>query len=92
MWYDDFVKMADFDDKLKNLNEKVTSGKSKHLLLENELKNLQDKTEKLQTMTKSLYWSKLVFQWWSKTLLNISNALFYFKKTRRYWKDCIMEN
>ena len=50
MWYDDFVKMADFDDKLKNLNEKVTSGKSKHLLLENELKNLQDKTEKLQTM------------------------------------------
>ena len=34
----DFVKKTDFDDKLKNLNKKVTWNKSKHLLVENELK------------------------------------------------------
>ena len=34
----DFVKKTDFDDKLWNLNKKVTSNKTKHLLLENELK------------------------------------------------------
>ena len=32
----DFVKKTDFDDKLKNLNKKVTSNKTKHLLAENE--------------------------------------------------------
>ena len=35
----DFVKKTDFDDKLKNLNKKVTSNKTKHLLVENEFKN-----------------------------------------------------
>ena len=39
--------MTDFDDKLKNLNRKVTSNKSKHLLVENELKDLQDKDSSL---------------------------------------------
>ena len=33
-----FVKNADFDGKLKNLNKKVTSNKSKHLPVENEFK------------------------------------------------------
>ena len=36
-----FVKKTDFDDKLKNLNKKVTSNKSKHLLIENE-KTIKD--------------------------------------------------
>ena len=36
----DFVKKADFDDKLKHLNKKVTSNKSKHLLVKTELKKL----------------------------------------------------
>ena len=34
-----FVKKTDFDDKLKKLNKKVTSNETKHLLVENELKN-----------------------------------------------------
>ena len=34
----DFVKKTNFDDKLKNLYKKVTSNKSKHVLVENELK------------------------------------------------------
>ena len=33
-----FVKKTDFDDKLKNVNKKVTSNKTKHLLFENEFK------------------------------------------------------
>ena len=36
-----FVNKADFDEKLKNLNKKVTPNKTKHLLLENEFENLQ---------------------------------------------------
>ena len=36
-----FLKKTDFDDKLKHLNKKVTSNKTKHLLVENELKKLQ---------------------------------------------------
>ena len=36
-----FVDKTDFDDKLKNLNKKVTSNKTKHLPVANELKNLQ---------------------------------------------------
>ena len=36
-----FVKKTDFDDKLKNLNKKITSNKRKHVLVENEFKKLQ---------------------------------------------------
>ena len=35
-----FVKKTGFDDKLKNLNKKATSNKTKHVLIENELKNV----------------------------------------------------
>ena len=43
----DFVKRTDFDDKLKNSNKKVTSNKLQHVLVENELRKLQDEIEKL---------------------------------------------
>ena len=35
------VTKTDFDDKLKSLNQKTNSNKTKHLLVENELKKLQ---------------------------------------------------
>ena len=35
----DLIKKTDFDAKLSNLNRKITSNKTKHLLVENELKN-----------------------------------------------------
>ena len=35
------IRKTDFDDKLKSLNQKINSNKAKHLLVENELKNLQ---------------------------------------------------
>ena len=36
-----FVKKINFDDKLKNLNKKIISKKTKNLLVENEFKTLQ---------------------------------------------------
>ena len=42
----DFLKKKDFVDKLKKVNKRVTSNKSKHLLVENELKKLQDNCKK----------------------------------------------
>ena len=34
------MKKTDFDNKLKNLNKNVTSNKTKHILVENELNEL----------------------------------------------------
>ena len=36
-----FVKKPDFDDKLKDLNKKIKSNKTKHLLVENEFQKKQ---------------------------------------------------
>ena len=41
-----------FDDKLKNLNKKVTSNKTRHVLVENELNEL---SEKLSAKNYSFY-------------------------------------
>ena len=38
-----FVKNTDFDDKLKFLNKKITSNKTKHVLVENEVNELSKK-------------------------------------------------
>ena len=65
------VKKTDFDNKLKHLKKEITSNKTKHTLVENEFK-------KLQTFNSCLFIGQ------STTLLNISNNLLYFKKTRRY--------
>ena len=37
----DSVTKTNFNDKLKRLNQKINSNKTKHLLVENELKNLK---------------------------------------------------
>ena len=39
-----FAKETDFDDKLKTLNKDVTSNKTHHILVENELNELSKKT------------------------------------------------
>ena len=36
-----FVKKTDFDDKVNNLNKKITLSKTKHVLVENKFKKLQ---------------------------------------------------
>ena len=43
------VKTTDFDDKLKKVNKNLSSNKTKHVLVENELQKLEDKIENLQT-------------------------------------------
>ena len=44
-----FIKKTDFDDKLKKLNENVTSNKTKHVLVENELNELSEKVKAIST-------------------------------------------
>ena len=53
---------TDFDDKLKKLNQKVTSNKGKHAVIDNEWKKPQNIVEKLQKYDSSVYWGKLLFQ------------------------------
>ena len=45
----DFETKKDFDKKLKNLNKKFTSSKTKHVLVENELNELLEKVKLLST-------------------------------------------
>ena len=42
-------KKTDFDDKIKNLNQYVTSNKTKHILVENELHELSKKDKAIST-------------------------------------------
>ena len=60
---------TDFDAKLSSLNGKVTSNKTKHLLVENELK-------KLKTFDSSYFRGKIYFEkWWHTKLFSISAIL-----------------
>ena len=58
------VDKSDVDNKLKNLNKKVTLNKSNHLLVENELNRRHDKIEKLVKATFST--------------CNLSNTIIFF--------------
>ena len=44
-----FVKKTEFDDKLKNLNKTITSNKTKHVRIKNELNELSKKIEAIST-------------------------------------------
>ena len=70
-----FVKKTDFDFKLKNLSKNITSNKTKHVLIENELNELSEKFKAISTkgLTKELinkfsilnrakYFSSRIFQ------------------------------
>ena len=49
-----FVNKTGFNDKLKNLNKKITSNRTKNVIVENELKKITD------NWLKSFYWLKLL--------------------------------
>ena len=49
------ITKTDFDAKLSSLNRKITSNKTKHLLVENELKKL-----------KKSFWQKSFRRWYTK--------------------------
>ena len=44
-----FIKKIDLDDKLKKINKKFISNKTKHVLVENELNELSKKVEAMST-------------------------------------------
>ena len=68
-----FIKKTDFDDKIKDLNKKITSNKTKHLLIENEFK-------KLQTFDPSLFTGQSYFNNDGVQLYLILEPLYYTLK------------
>ena len=68
------IKKTDFNTKLKTISDKVTKNKSKHLLVENELK-------KLKAPDLSYVWGKSYFDADDRT-----QNLLVFQPTRRYFK------
>ena len=79
-----FVKKTNFADKLKNLNKKVASNKSKHLLTENELK-------KLQTFDRSIFIGQNYFNNDGAQLYLIFQSIYKTIATFSGLKDTISE-
>ena len=67
------ITKTDFDAKLSSLNRKITSNKSKHLLVENELK-------KLKTFDSSYFIGKSHFE------ENGTQTYLVFQPIQRYFK------
>ena len=68
---------TDFDAKLSSLNRKITSNKSKHLLVKNELKNI-----KLKTFDSSYFIGKSHFEEdGTQNYLVFQPMYRYFKRT-----------
>ena len=96
-----FVKKTDFDDKLKNMNKNVTSNKTKHAIVENELNELSEKVKAISTkgLTKDLinkfsilngakYFSSGIFQNYL-VFIPAKKYIKYFSGTTRInsWKS-----
>ena len=55
------MNKTDFDERLKNLNKRITSNKTKHVLVENEFKKLQTFDSSLfigKSLSPKLLWNK----------------------------------
>ena len=74
-----FVNKTDFDGKLKQLNKKVTSNKTKRVLVENELKS------------SNLFLGQSYFNIDGAQLYLILQPILYFENTGWYWKCRILE-
>ena len=80
--------MNSFEWKYKNI---INKRRNKKIAAKTELKAGQDKAVKLQTYDfKSFYWSKVLCQWWSTTLLtttrtntdnNLSASIKWYKNS-----------
>ena len=89
----DLVTKTDFDDKLKNINVKITSNKTKYLLVENEL-------NKLKTFDSSYFKGRNRFEEdVTQNYLVFQPMYKYFKKIGNTdnissWnlKDCLMKS
>ena len=56
------MKKTDFDNNLENLNKKVTSNKTKHVLIENQLNELLEKVKLLSAKDYNFFEVKLFLQ------------------------------
>ena len=97
-----FVKKTDVDDKLKNMNKNVTSNKTKHAIVENELNELSEKVKAISTkgLTKDLinkfsilngvkYISSAIFKYYLVFIPAKKLDWFveiYWNIKRKYWK------
>ena len=61
---DNFVEKTNFNDKLKNLNKKVTSNKTNHLQTENKLTDLTNEVAKVSEKKIQLFVRKNIFYRW----------------------------
>ena len=93
-----FVKKTDFDDKLKNLNKKVTSNKTKHLLVENELKKLQtfdsyfnNNEAQFYSISQSVYKTITTFSCLPDTISNLNLLIQQIKAFLQNWYGIILE-
>ena len=58
---DNFVEKTNFNDKLKNLNKKVTSNKTNHLQTEKKLTDLTNEVAKVSEKKIQLFVRKNIF-------------------------------
>ena len=82
------IKMTDFDDKLKYLNKKVTSNKTKHIFVENKLKKIKKKKKN----DSSLFIGQACFFIDGTQVYLTSQTLYYtLKRLGNTEKNCIMK-
>ena len=75
---DDFAKQTDFDDKLKNINKKVTLSKIKQIEVEKKLNDLFKETKLINKRLK-LFLRQNVFygRWWFTKYVYLSANIWY---------------
>ena len=75
---DDFAKQKDFDNKLKNINKKVTSSKIKQIEVEKKLNDLFKETKLINKRLK-LFLRQNVFygRWWFTKYVYLSTHIWY---------------
>ena len=75
---DDFAKQTDFDDKLKNINKKVTLSKIKQIEVERKLNDLFKETKLINKRLK-LFLRQNVFygRWWFTKYVYLSANIWY---------------
>ena len=75
---DDFAKQKDFDNKLKNINKKVTSSKIKQIEVEKKLNDLFKETKLINKRLK-LFLRQNVFygRWWFTKYVYLSANIWY---------------
>ena len=83
-----FVQKTDFGDKLKKVNKNVTSNKTKHVLVENELNELSEKFKAISAkgLTKDLINKFSILHGAQYFSLGIFQSYLVFTPAKKYIK------